>query len=47
MTIGAIILVVAFLNPVSAEAQTDAFCIAVYDANGTRVARAAVVSLGC
>ena len=30
----------AILVPVSAGAQTDAFCTAVYDADGTRVARA-------
>jgi hypothetical protein len=33
-------LVAALLIPISAEAQTDTECVAVYDANGTRVARA-------
>ena len=32
-------LVTALLIPISASAQTDADCLAVYDANGTRVAR--------
>ncbi len=33
-------LVIALLSPSLASAQTDAGCVAVYDANGTRVARA-------
>ncbi len=37
-------LVAALLTPSSAGAQTDAECVAVYDADGTRVARAGVGS---
>ncbi len=37
-------LVAALLAPSSAEAQTDAECVAIYDADGTRVARAGVGS---
>jgi hypothetical protein len=33
-------LVTALLVPISASAQTDAFCTAVYDANGDRVGKA-------
>jgi len=33
-------LVIALLSPSLASAQTDADCVAVYDAIGTRVARA-------
>ena len=33
-------LLAALLIPISASAQTDAECDAVYDFNGTRVARA-------
>ena len=41
MTIRSIMLAVAFLVPMSASAQTGAFCTAVYDANGSRVGQAA------
>ncbi len=37
-------LITALLIPISVGAQTDAECVAVYDDNGTRVARAAVGS---
>jgi hypothetical protein len=37
-------LVTALLIPISASAQTDAECVAFYDADGTRVARAGVGS---
>jgi hypothetical protein len=36
-------LVTALLIPISASAQVDAECIAVYDWNGTRVGRTLVV----
>ena len=39
MTIRIILFAVAFLIPISAGAQTPVDCMAVYDANGTRVAR--------
>ncbi len=36
------VLVTALLIPISASAQADAECVAIYDADGTRVARAGV-----
>ena len=39
MTIRTIVLAVVFLVPMSAGAQTDAGCAAVYDSIGTRVGR--------
>ena len=38
MKIRSLLLAVVLLVPLVAGAQTDAFCTAVYDANGTRVA---------
>ncbi len=38
--IRSLLFAVALLVPVTANAQTDAFCTAVYDADGTRVGRA-------
>ena len=39
MTLGAIILAVAFLVPISAGAQQSADCVGVYDADGARIGR--------